>query len=161
MATQAADRNGSARNRSLLFAAALCGALALGLLVKVGSAGADGTVAAADRVAITEVIARQIDAFKRDDGVTAFSFASPSIRAKFGTADTFMRMVRSGYPQVYRPSTTTFVGTDAEGGRIVQRVLLTGPDGASVLALYFMERQEDGSWRIDGVQLVEPEGGTV
>jgi hypothetical protein len=32
-------------------------------------------------------------------------------------------------------------------------VLLVGPDGKPVMALYAMERQPDGSWRIDGCML--------
>jgi len=34
-------------------------------------------------------------------------------------------------------------------------VLLVGPDGQVVIALYFMERQPDASWKINGVRLVE------
>ena len=36
----------------------------------------------------------------------------------------------------------------------VQEVLFIGPDGAAVIGYYIMERQPDGSWKIDGVQLV-------
>jgi hypothetical protein len=38
-------------------------------------------------------------------------------------------------------------------GRLVQRVLLVGPDGVPVTALYFMEQQPDGSWKISGCVL--------
>jgi len=39
----------------------------------------------------------------------------------------------------------------------VQHVELTGPDGAAAEALYFMERESDGSWRIDGCMLTKPD----
>ena len=41
------------------------------------------------------------------------------------------------------------------GGKIAQQVLLTGPDGKEYEALYTLELQPDGVWRITGVQ---PEG---
>jgi len=36
------------------------------------------------------------------------------------------------------------------GGTIIQRVELVGPDGVPALAHYVMQRQSDGSWRING-----------
>jgi hypothetical protein len=110
--------------------------------------------AAQSQDAIRSVIERQLDAFQRDDGSEAFSYASPTIQRKFRTPETFMRMVRSGYPQVYRPQAVQFEGLTAQDdGRVVQEVFFVGPDGGGSLALYFMERQPDGSWKIDGVRL--------
>jgi hypothetical protein len=111
-------------------------------------------LSAADRGAIRAVVEDQLAAFQRDDGDAAFAFASPGIRAQFGTVDNFMAMVRAGYQPVYRPREVAFgdVRVD-DGGRIVQRVLLVGPDGVPVVALYTMERQPDGSWRIAGCTL--------
>ena len=57
-------------------------------------------VSADDRVAIETTISAQMDAFRRDDGEAAFAFAAPGIRARFGDAETFMTMVRSGYRPV-------------------------------------------------------------
>jgi hypothetical protein len=109
---------------------------------------------AADRGAIRAVVGDQLAAFQRDDGAAAFAFASPGIQAQFGTIDNFMTMVRAGYQPVYRPREVAFGDvTIDDGGRIVQRVLLVGPDGAPVTALYTMEQQPDGSWRIAGCTL--------
>ncbi|MFO1039376.1 MAG: DUF4864 domain-containing protein [Geminicoccaceae bacterium] len=108
---------------------------------------------AADGAAIQAVIGEQMAAFKRDDGTGAFAFASPGMRQMFGDADTFMRMVRTGYQAVYRPRQVEFRDLFEEGGRTVQRVLVVGPDGVPVIARYFMQRQPDGSWRIDGCVL--------
>jgi hypothetical protein len=36
----------------------------------------------------------------------------------------------------------------------VQNVLVVGPDGIPVMAIYLMQRQPDGSWRINGVYLI-------
>ena len=71
----------------------------------------------------------------------------------FGTTEAFMAMVRDGYPQVYRPREVEFRDLADIGGRLTQRVLLVGPDGDVVVAHYFMQRQPDGAWRIDGCVL--------
>ncbi len=117
-------------------------------------------VGGADRAAIRGVIESQIAAFRRDDGPGAFAHASPMIQGMFGTPENFMAMVRGGYAPVYRPREVGFRDLVRIGDALVQRVALVGPDGAPVMALYGMERQADGSWRIDGCQLVDvPEQG--
>ena len=83
-----------------------------------------------------------------------------TIKRKFGTVDTFMRMVRDGYPMVYRPREVEFLEALVKDGRTVQALSLVGPDGQAVTALYFMERQADGSWRINGVSLLRREETT-
>ena len=114
-------------------------------------------LSAADRQAIRAVIAQQIAAFRRDDGEAAFAFAAPRIREIFTTPDNFMRMVREGYQPVYRPREVNFGTLSTLEGRLVQRVLLVGPDGVPVTALYFMEMQPDGSWKISGCVLTTAE----
>lgn len=111
---------------------------------------------AADRSAIRSVIRDQIEAFRRDDGAGAFADASPGIRHMFGDAASFMEMVRRGYAPVYRPRRFAFGTLTEAGGRIVQHVEITGPDGAPVEALYYMEHEADGTWRIDGCVLATP-----
>jgi ketosteroid isomerase-like protein len=121
---------------------------------------AAAAVAPADRAAIEAVIAAQIEAFRRDDGPAAYAFAAPNIQALFPTADIFMRMVQSGYAPVHRPQAVRFAETVIEAGEVVQRVLLRGPDGRAHLALYTMQRQADGAWKIAAVVLVVlPETG--
>lgn len=103
-----------------------------------------------DRAAIRSVIERQLGAFRRDDGAAAFAFASPGIKAMFGTPGNFIDMVRRAYQPVYRPREVEFRDLGDEGGRLTQRVLLVGPDGLPVIARYVMQRQPDGWWLIDG-----------
>ena len=107
--------------------------------------------AADDSTDIQKVISDQIAAFQRDDGAEAFSYASPNIRRMFGNADTFMRMVRQGYPSVYRPQSFEFQEVVEIQGRLVQDVLFVGPSGEVEIGSYLMERQPDGTWRINGV----------
>ena len=65
-----------------------------------GAAWAQGTE-------IEGVIGNQIEAFKADNFVEAFEFASPNIRGMFRTPENFGRMVTQGYPMVWRPAEVT------------------------------------------------------
>lgn len=108
----------------------------------------------ADRTAIRQVIERQLQAFQRDDGTAAFSYAAPGIQSKFESAETFMEMVRSGYQTVYRPRAVQFKDIISLEGTPAQRLIVIGPDGVPMIAVYPMRRMLDGSWRIDGCVLV-------
>ena len=130
---------------------------ALAIIVpSIASAGDAGSVTDGDRGAIRTVIESQLDAFQRDDAKLAFSFASPRIQAKFGSPDTFISMVRSGYQPVYRPRRFEFLEVRSMAGKPVQEVFFIGPDGSEVIGLYMMAKQPNGAWRIDGVYLVRP-----
>ncbi len=118
-------------------------------------------VTAADRAAMQNVIQQQMDAFRRDDGQTAFSFASPDIRRMFQTPETFMSMVRQGYAPVYRPREVEFREVIERDGKVVQRVYVVGPDGVPVIALYIMERQSNGIWKIGGCTLLKSDDVTA
>ena len=106
-----------------------------------------------DAQAFRSVISAQVEAFRRDAWDQAFSYASPGIRALFGSPDRFRDMVLSGYEAVARPRVFEFEDATTIGGRPTQPVFVVGPDGVARRAFYFMERQEDGGWKIDGVVL--------
>jgi hypothetical protein len=115
----------------------------------------------ADRNAFQSIITGQIEAFRADDGATAYGYAAPMIRKIFPTPETFMGMVRKGYQPVYRPKSFRFgeAGYSASG-RPVQRVMLVGPDGLTYEAIYTFEQQPDGIWQINGCAIVRaPELG--
>ncbi|MGQ3298236.1 DUF4864 domain-containing protein [Reyranella sp.] len=114
---------------------------------------AQAQVSEPDRGAIRDVIERQIEAFRRDDGEAAFGYASPAIQGMFGSPDTFMDMVRQGYRPVYRPRAVEFREIVTLEGMVTQKVHVIGPDGRPVTAFYPMSRQADGSWRIEGCYL--------
>jgi hypothetical protein len=111
-----------------------------------------------DALAIHEVIADQLDAFTRDDAPRAFSLATTGIRAQFGTPEKFIDMVRSAYPVVYRRKTAQFEKPEVVGGEVIQAVTMTDEEGRAWIALYPMQRQADGSWRINGCQLARLSG---
>ncbi len=132
--------------------------LVVGLLLLPAIGFAQTPPTSADRQAIQTVINNQMAAFKRDDADQAFSFAAPSIQRMFGSAETFIAMVRQGYQPVYRPSQVRFADLAYQDGVLIQTVRMVGPDGAPVTALYSMEQQADGSWKIAGCQLTRDPG---
>jgi hypothetical protein len=95
-----------------------------------------------------------LKAFQAGDGELAYSYAAPSIKRIFPTVETFMNMVESGYQPVRQPRNFTFGKVQEIGpNSIVQQVMITGPDGKEYEALYTLERQPDGVYRITGVSL--------
>lgn len=102
---------------------------------------------------VQQVIADQIAAFADGDSTRAFSHAAPSIQMRFRTPAIFMRMVEQGYEPVFRPRSFAFTEFRAEGGSAVQMLEVVGPDGAPWVAVYTLEKQPDGAWRISGCYL--------
>ena len=128
---------------------ALLGALLLALACAAPAQLLDGDEVSAMRL----VIDAQLAAFARDDHEGAFSLASPGIRERFVTADTFARMVREQYAVVYRPASRTFLKPVVEEGTVIFPVQLSDRAGQVWLALYTMQRVGD-EWRVAGCQLV-------
>lgn len=104
-----------------------------------------------DLAAIRSTIERQVEAFRRHDGPAAFAFAADGIKAMFQTPERFMAMVREGYGAIYAPRRFEFGEARAEGERVLQIVEFEGLDGGGLAALYEMERQPDGGFKIAGV----------
>lgn len=97
---------------------------------------------------IRNSILRQLNAFRDDDAEKAFSYAAPEIRRIFKTPEMFLHMVRKSYQSVYRPQSFAFKTIKRIDGNIVQPLAVVGPSGVSETALYIMEQQPDGSWKI-------------
>ena len=113
--------------------------------------------AAAQEDPIQNTIRSQITALEQDDFPTAFSFASPSIKGIFGTADNFGMMVRQGYPMVHRPGTVKMLDLREVAGNLWQRVMITDQQGRTHLLDYQMIETPQG-WQINGVQLLPSVG---
>lgn len=108
----------------------------------------------ADEGAARTVITDQLESFLAGDFDRAYGHASEDIKRLYPTLDRFMSMVQGGYLPVLRPGNYAFGRTEAmPDGRIVQEVLIRAPDGSDWTAVYYMEQQPDGSWKVDGVNL--------
>ncbi len=110
----------------------------------------------ADQSAFQAVISGQLEAFKKDDGQAAYSFAAPIVKGIFPSAEIFMGMVKRGYEPIYKNTKYVFgdLATDSLG-RPAQHVIITATNGKRYEAVYAMQQQPDGSWKIAGVQMVE------
>ena len=106
---------------------------------------------------VQDTILKQIEAFKADDFATAFTFASPSIKSIFMSAENFGAMVRNGYPMVHRPGSVRMLEQRTISGNLWQKVMITDQSGRTHVLDYQMIETPDG-WQINGVQLL-PEPG--
>jgi Domain of unknown function (DUF4864) len=125
--------------------------LALLVAVLVGSilpAAAEEDVAAGQAV-----IRSQEEAFGRDDAGAAYTFAAPGIQSQFQTPDLFMFMVRSGYAPVYRHRSFEFGEAKTYEGKIHQLVHIIDANGEAWEALYTLEPQADGTFKISACVL--------
>ena len=114
-----------------------------------------------DEKSIRATVEGQLAAFAKDDANKAFSFAAPNVRKSIGSAASFMGMVRSDYPVVYRPASVAFLKPEGKDGDAVQRVQMVDANGDAWLAVYSLQRQKDKAWRITGCAVVENKGRMI
>jgi Domain of unknown function (DUF4864) len=119
-------------------------------LCLAGPAGGADDIAAAQNV-----IRSQEQALSRDDAASAYSYAAPVIRQLFPEASIFMFMVQHSYAPVYRHRSFEFGEAKAAGDAIAQRVHIVDEDGVAWEALYTLERQADGTFKITGCMLLK------
>ena len=106
---------------------------------------------------IRTTIQSQLNALQADDFATAFTFASPTIKGIFGTAENFGQMVRQGYPMVHRPAEVKMLDLREVAGNLWQREMITDMQGRTHLLDYQMIETPQG-WQINGVQLLPSVG---
>lgn len=102
---------------------------------------------------IEAVIGSQFDAFRAEDVVDAWQYASPSIQGQFGNPENFGRMVEQAFPMVWNPAEVEFIDLQSLGALIVQRVEVVDQVGNLHYLGYSMIETENG-WRINGVQIL-------
>jgi hypothetical protein len=129
-------------------------ALALALCVWTGAAsGQQPKLRASDWKAMQAVITAQRAAFLAGDGDKAFGYATPAIRAQFGDPASFLEIVRSGYAPLLTARYVEFLQGAVIDGAVVMPLRLIDADNTVRVALYIMERQPGGSWRIAGCRI--------
>jgi uncharacterized protein DUF4864 len=98
----------------------------------------------------TNVVMRQLEAFRQNDYDTAYGFASATIHEHFDRP-AFEAMVRGGYPEIARSAAAVVVGSQAAPDDSLALLLkIRGASGRSIEAVYEMVR-EGANWRINGV----------
>ena len=106
-----------------------------------------------DILIIQGVIQSQIKAMARDDWGEAFQYASVEIKRSLGNSGSFKKMVLEKYNIVYRPRVVSFKNTELFHGSPAQGVYMVGSNGKAAMVIYFMRKDENNEWRINGVQL--------
>jgi len=99
---------------------------------------------------IRGVITAQREALVAGDGERAFGYATPALRRRYASAEAFMRMVDEGYRPLVEARYVEFLDGAIIEGSTIQPLRLVMPDGGVRVALYEMQKQADGSWRIAG-----------
>ena len=130
-------------------------------LVVIGSAMAQEIENQADAEASKSVIEDQLDAFKTRDLERAYSHAAPGIRAMFPSVEQFSSMVERGYGAIFRHESYVFGRNRQEAGEMFHEVIITDDAGKQWQAVYSLQRQEDGSWRITGVKMNPYKGASA
>ena len=125
------------------------------LLVAIGIIFSSAAALADDVTAAQGVVRAQEQAFARDDAAGAYSHAAPALKEIFPAPDIFMSMVQSGYAPVYRHKSFEFGESKIEGSSIAQRVHIIDANGEAWEALYTLEQQPDGSYKITGCTLLK------
>jgi hypothetical protein len=94
------------------------------------------------------VVVAQLKAFSEEDADAAFATATPEVRKSVGDPGRFLAIVRGSYPMVQRPAGYALLAPQFQQGHVLQAVALRDDDDKTWLALFTLERQPDGSWRI-------------
>jgi len=108
-----------------------------------------------DVAAAQSVIRAQEEAFSRDDDAAAYTFAAPALHSYFRTPESFMYMVRNGYAPVYRHRSFQFGEVTMSDGKIRQLVHIVDTEGVAWEALYTLEQQSDGTYKISACVLTK------
>ena len=104
------------------------------------------------------VVENQIKAFHQREHEEAFQYAAPALQIVFRDVENFIRMVKRGYNPIYAAQHWSFGRSRTEGKKTHHEVLISGPNGGEWTALYSLKKQEDGIWKIVGVQLLKSSG---
>ena len=113
------------------------------------------TILAADeQTDIQNTISNQLEAFASDDFTEAFTHASPGIKDIFGSVENFSRMVKKGYPMVWRYNSFQFLKLEETPQGYSQIVRITDKKDELFLLKYFM-KNISGQWKISGVAIIE------
>jgi hypothetical protein len=106
-----------------------------------------------------EPVMKQLEAFRRGDFDTAYTFASSDIKQQFDRS-AFEQMVKNGYPEIARSTFANVAGsTMAPNGHAYLSIKIRGANGNSIEALYELVL-ENGQWKINGVS-AKPDPGLV
>ncbi|PPR09615.1 MAG: hypothetical protein CFH41_02317 [Alphaproteobacteria bacterium MarineAlpha11_Bin1] len=125
-------------------------------------AGSEPVIITIEDVAeVRNSILAQLSAFREDNAIVAFSYASRGIRRLFDTPELFLEMVKKSYRELYRPQSFEFRPTTQFGDKVVQPLVVVGPSGLPKTVVYVMEKHPDGQWKISACFFADKIGKTI
>jgi len=128
------------------------------LLLALSATSASAQADRSDAKTAAVPVVQQLEAFRRNDFDTAFTFASGTIHAQFDRRD-FEIMVRRGYPEIAKSTFAAVTKTLLESpGLAYVTVKIRGANGQSIEALY--ELVWENGWKINGVA-TRPDAGVI
>lgn len=104
---------------------------------------------------IRDAVQSQIDALANDDAATAFDLTTDDTRSRLGSPDNFLRIIKESYEPVYRHRMALYSSPQVVLGKVYQVVRLTDLESHVWVAIYLMHKDEEGTWKINGCQLVQ------
>ena len=102
---------------------------------------------------IQQVIAEQLTAFLNEDASAAWQHAHSSIKAKFGSADTFLSMVQQAYSPMMSFTQLEFLSLTAMEDSWLQKVRLMDRRGDRYELYYVLVETQANKFEIAGVSL--------
>lgn len=110
-------------------------------------------ISESDKVAIRQLIEKQLQAFQQQDEAIAFSLTSPTIQRKFARQD-FMRTIEDKYSAMIQPRSIIFRGFTLINDFPALVSTVMDREGKLSQAIFIVQHQRDFSWRVHGYELV-------
>lgn len=111
-------------------------------------------ISPADEAAIHDVVQSQLEALSNDDAAGAFALATSEKRMLIGSADNFLQLIKDEYNPIYRYQQVIFSRPESVDGDAIQVVSVTDSTSHVWLAVFWVQRDKDKRWKIDGCELL-------
>ena len=106
-----------------------------------------------DKIAIRQLIEKQLSAFQQKDEATAFALTSPTIQQKYGQND-FINTIESDYDAIIKPRSIMFQGFTLVNNYPALVSMVMNQAGELSQGIFIVQHQADYSWRIHGYELL-------
>jgi hypothetical protein len=131
------------------------GSLLFALGMPVSGVAAAAPVSAVDARSIQAVVKSHITALSQDDAEQVFESATSATQVEFGSPEDFLQLIKQEYRPIYQSRHAIFASPEVIDGDTIQVVNVTDDSDHVWVALFRMERDTDGRWKIDGCQLIQ------
>lgn len=107
------------------------------------------------------IIEEQLRAFREDDASLAYALNSDDFQHEYRDEKHFMMMMRFTHKPLVNHLSYTFKGTSHIKDRLVQTVEMLNPSGSSTTVMFYLQKNTDGAWLIDGYTILDTEAQPI